>query len=127
MISFICRVEELFAHEVENMLNHFKDPVRKQMAIEFLSVVATVVKRHPELQFRHVLNVQELIHTAVDLYKKDKNLGGKFQDAEDKFMRESVSLTSVFFAKSIIQCVVEDGLIGLIEKSSHSAHECPIQ
>ena len=41
---------EAFAHEFESMFNGFRDPVEKQMVVEFFCVVAIVLKRHPELR-----------------------------------------------------------------------------
>jgi hypothetical protein len=52
------------------MLNVFKEPVYKQMAIEFFSVLTKIIKRHPEITFIEELRVWEMIEEAIQLYAK---------------------------------------------------------
>ena len=55
MFVFVHRNLEAFAHEFESMFNGFRDPVEKQMVVEFFCVVAIILKRHPELRLDKVI------------------------------------------------------------------------
>ena len=52
---------EAFAHEFESMFNGFRDPVEKQMVVEFFCVVAIVLKRHPELRLNKASKISVLM------------------------------------------------------------------
>jgi len=119
--------EEAFAHEVESMLNDFSDPVDKQMVVEFLCVVATILKRHPGLQLNKTLDTQTLIDKAVQLYQ-EKAAETKDDKGFVKFQREAVSTTSMFFAKAAVHFIMnETNIIDFVEGAAASAYECPIQ
>ena len=60
--------EVSFAVTFENMLNCYSDPVYKQMAVEFFSVLTKIMKRHPEICFIESLNVDQMLEQAIKLY-----------------------------------------------------------
>jgi len=137
---------EAFAHEFESMFNGFRDPVEKQMVVEFFCVVAIVLKRHPELRLNKILDAQKLISDAVAMYSKEKSASAgqnftaegnekevtstpvKDSNCGEDFKHESVSTTSMFFAKSTVQFIMyETDIIEFVENSAASVYECPIQ
>ena len=65
-ITFSTEVS--FAVTFENMLNCYSDPVYKQMAVEFFSVLTKIMKRHPEICFIESLNVDQMLEQAIKLY-----------------------------------------------------------
>ena len=122
------------------MFNDIPDPVDKQMVVEFLCVVATILKRHPELQLSKTLDTQSLIDMAVNLYAKEKctaasaaaDEGGEEpttkQSASYYFKREAVATTSFFFAKATVHYIMyQTNIIDFVEGAATSAYECPIQ
>lgn len=54
------------------MLNEYKHPVQKQMAVELFSVLSKIIKRHPEITFIESLHVDEMIESAIKLYSEVK-------------------------------------------------------
>ena len=74
-----------------------------------------------------ILDAQKLIDDAVELY------GGNSIDPVGKsltenFKRESVSTTSMYFAKATVQFVMyETNIIEFVENAAASVYECPIQ
>ena len=95
-----------FAYEFENMLNCYEDPVYKQMAVEFFSVVSKIINRHPEINFTESLNVDKMIEKAANLYSNDYNADLEVKispdECKEKFLRDSVSITSSYMGKAII-------------------------
>ncbi len=52
------------------MLNVYKEPVYKQMAVEFFSVLSKIMQRHPEMSLIENLRVEAMIDSAIGLYAK---------------------------------------------------------
>ena len=69
-ISNLGSTEKRFAYLFEDMLNDYQDPVYKQMAVEFFSVLSKIMKRHPELSIVEGLNVDDMIERAITLYSE---------------------------------------------------------
>lgn len=56
------------------MLNHIQKPEYRQLIVELLSVVATILSRNPELTFNQPLDLRQLIEDAAHMYAKVSNL-----------------------------------------------------
>ena len=114
------------------------------MVVEFFCVVAIILKRHPELRLNKILDAQKLIADAVGLYGTNTVSASPNADAagtkdpsteefqarilHENFKRESVSITSMFFAKATVQFVMYDcDIIAHVENAAASVYECPIQ
>ena len=95
-----------FAYTFENMLTRYEDPVYKQMAVEFFSVLSKIINRHPEINFIESLNVDKMLEKAVKLYSNDFNADLEIkispEECKEKFLRDSVSITSSYMGKAII-------------------------
>ena len=69
-ISNLGSTEKRFAYLFEDMLNDYQDPVYKQMAVEFFSVLSKIMTRHPELSIVEGLNVDDMIERSIKLYSE---------------------------------------------------------
>lgn len=52
------------------MLNHIQQPEYRQLIVELLSVVSTILSRNPELTFNQPLDLKQLIEDAAHMYAK---------------------------------------------------------
>ena len=51
------------------MWNNYCDPAYKHLVVELFCVLATVLKRNPELEFSGEVDVEALIDEAVELFE----------------------------------------------------------
>lgn len=52
------------------MLNHIQQPEYRQLIVELLSVISTILSRNPELIFSQPLDLKQLIEDAAQMYAK---------------------------------------------------------
>lgn len=52
------------------MLNHVQEPEYRQLVVELLSIVSTILVRNPELTFSHSLDLEQIIKDAAHMYCK---------------------------------------------------------
>lgn len=74
----MSRSELSFALNVEEMLHHISQPERRQMVVELLCIVATILSRNPELRFQQVLDLDQLLLDSFNMYQRVNYLK-KFQ------------------------------------------------
>ena len=69
-LSNMSRGELQFALLVEEMLHHIPNSERRQISVELLCIVATILSRNPELKFQQVLDLDILLEDAFSMYCK---------------------------------------------------------
>ena len=69
-MSNMARSELTFSLLVEEMLNCINQPEYRQLVVELLSIVSTILGRNPELVFSKVLDLEQLIKDASEMYAK---------------------------------------------------------
>lgn len=52
------------------MLNKIQQPEYRQLIVELLSIVSTILVRNPELSFNQPLDLEQLIKDAAHMYSK---------------------------------------------------------
>lgn len=50
------------------MLHTIQHPEYRQLVVELLSIVSTILVRNPELYFHHLLDLEQLIREAATMY-----------------------------------------------------------
>lgn len=70
----MSRSELSFALLVEEMLNHVYLPEYRQLIVELICIISTILTRNPELTFQNVLDLDELLKDAENMYNKVCNL-----------------------------------------------------
>ncbi|XP_058452786.1 probable phosphorylase b kinase regulatory subunit beta isoform X5 [Malaya genurostris] len=73
-LSNKSRSEFSFALQVEEMLNKIEQPERRQIVVELLCIVATILRRNPELRFNQILDLDFLLEDSFGMYCKDNDL-----------------------------------------------------
>lgn len=66
----MSRSELSFALNVEEMLHHISQPERRQIVVELLCIVATILSRNPELRFQQVLDLDQLLLDSFNMYQR---------------------------------------------------------
>lgn len=71
-LSNMSRGELSFSLLVEEMLHHIPKSERRQVSVELICIVATILSRNPELRFQQVLDIDMLLDDAFAMYSKVK-------------------------------------------------------
>lgn len=66
----MSRGELNFSLLVEEMLICIPEPERRQLTVELICIVATILSRNPELSFQQALNLDEILQEAFTMYCK---------------------------------------------------------
>lgn len=69
-LSNMSRGELSFSLLVEEMLHHIPKSERRQISVELICIVATILSRNPELRFQQVLDIDILLEDAFSMYCK---------------------------------------------------------
>lgn len=126
-INDMASTEMRFAYAFELMLNGYDDPIYKEMAVEFLTVLSKILKRHPEISFIDCIDVDDMIHQAIKLYAEDYDLKEQ-EAAKEKFVRDDVAHTSVYLGKAIIVNLLDAKSLSLFAtNASASQFQCKVQ
>ncbi|XP_015515633.1 probable phosphorylase b kinase regulatory subunit beta isoform X1 [Neodiprion pinetum] len=102
----MTRSELTFALLVESILNHIPLPEYRQLVVELLTIVSTILLRNPELKFQKQLDLNKLVEDAFIMYCKDQNID-KSKDMTPLFSAH-FTITTGYLARA----VVNDVLIG---------------
>lgn len=66
--------ELTFAYQMEAMMSDVPTPEHRQLIVELLCIVATMMERNPEILLNDSLNCDNLIERAFGLYRQQFNL-----------------------------------------------------
>jgi len=126
-LSNMTRSELTFALLVESMLHHILEPEYRQIIVELLNIVATILLRNPELSFKRPLDLDKLVEDAVLMYCKDHNLE-KTKDMSP-FFAAHYSVTTGYLARAVVNNVLTGGCVTTtleINYSDESSEMCNI-
>lgn len=66
----MSRGELNFSLLVEEMLICILEPDRRQLTVELICIVATILSRNPELRFQQALDLDEILQESFSMYCK---------------------------------------------------------
>lgn len=72
-LANMSRSELSFSLVVEEMLIKIGLPEHRQLAVELLVIVSTILSRNPELHFYECLDLDQLLESAFHMWCKDNN------------------------------------------------------
>lgn len=101
--------ETAFKLRVEDMLLEAIHPQDRQILVELIMVISTILNRNPELQLQSHINLGYLIDDAIKMFMTDK----PDQAREDFFMLEQTIQggTMTYLARSVVNSVLNDSLV----------------
>ncbi|XP_066584416.1 probable phosphorylase b kinase regulatory subunit beta isoform X2 [Prorops nasuta] len=103
-LSNMTRSELTFALLVESLLHHIRMPEYRQIIVELLNIVSTILLRNPELSFKKQLDLDKLVDDAFIMYCKDHNL--EKTDDQSVFFSAHYSLTTGYLARAVVNNVL---------------------
>ncbi|XP_030749820.1 probable phosphorylase b kinase regulatory subunit beta [Sitophilus oryzae] len=122
-MSNMTKNELTFSLLVEEMLNHINVPEYRQLIVELLTIVSTILGRNPELTFNQPLNLRQLVTDAAHMYAKDNGL----KEEKIEYLMEIPYMQSTgYLARATVNTVLKGGQItGKLDSEGHSA--CKLQ
>ncbi|KAJ8679774.1 hypothetical protein QAD02_015561 [Eretmocerus hayati] len=119
-LSNMTRSELTFALLVESTLHHINIPEYRQIVVELLNIVSTILLRNPELTFQKQLNLNKLVDDAFIIFCKDHGL--RKTDDMTSFFSANYSLTTSCLARAIVNNVLTGDCVTNISET-HDALE----
>ncbi|XP_043476951.1 probable phosphorylase b kinase regulatory subunit beta isoform X1 [Leptopilina heterotoma] len=108
-LSNMTRSELTFALLVESILHHIQLAEFRQIVVELLNIVSTILLRNPELTFKRQLDLNKLVDDGFDIFCKDHNLV-KSTDMS-AFFSAHYSLTTGCLARAVVNNVLTRGCV----------------
>ncbi|KAL3283310.1 hypothetical protein HHI36_006458 [Cryptolaemus montrouzieri] len=104
-LSNMTRSELSFSLLVEEMLNCIQQAEYRQLVVELLTIVSTILSRNPELVFNQTLDLEQLVKDANYMYSKDNHL-----PADTNFLMDvSYSQSTRYLARAVVNTVLKGG------------------
>uniref|UniRef100_V9IE30 Phosphorylase b kinase regulatory subunit n=2 Tax=Apis cerana TaxID=7461 RepID=V9IE30_APICE len=111
-LSNMTRSELTFALFVESLLHNIQLPEYRQIIVELLTIVSTILLRNPELSFQKQLNLNKLVEDSFFMYCKDHNLE-KNAD-QSLFFSANYSITTGYLARAVVNNMLTGGCFATI-------------
>lgn len=108
-LTSMSRSELAFSLLVEESFNHITKPERRQLAVELLCIVATILQRNPELRFKDILNLDDLLEEGYSMYCKEKRI--PFTKDISPIFSLSYSETTGYLARATVNQVLKGGVL----------------
>ncbi|XP_022918689.1 probable phosphorylase b kinase regulatory subunit beta isoform X2 [Onthophagus taurus] len=119
-ITQMTRSELSFALLVEQMLNYIQQPEYRQLVVELLSTVSTILHRNPELTFKAPLDIRLLIQAAADMYVKDHNL----KESISVLFEVPMLISTGYLARAVVNDILKGGTLIQDVDHGHAADRC---
>ncbi|ETN79480.1 phosphorylase kinase alpha/beta [Necator americanus] len=109
-LSDMTEFELTFSYKIEEMLSRIAHPEYRQLLVELLSVVATILERNPEVSFMSgPIDCDVLIKKAFYIYADQENISNK-EDLTPFYQLENVSAltsTATYLTKRSLNLVFQ--------------------
>lgn len=105
----MSRSELSFSLLVEETFNHIIQPERRQLTVELLCIVATILARNPELRFKDILDLDELLEEAYSMYCKEKRI--PFTKDITPLYSLYYSETTGYLARATVNTILKGGVL----------------
>ncbi|PAV84588.1 hypothetical protein WR25_10127 [Diploscapter pachys] len=110
-LSDMTRFELTFSYKIEETLSQIVHPEYRQLLVELLCIIATILERNPEISFRQGrLDCDTLIKRAFSLYADEQKIANK-EDLTPFYQLENQSLTTstaTYLTKAIIEFILAE-------------------
>ncbi|XP_076029946.1 putative phosphorylase b kinase regulatory subunit beta [Oratosquilla oratoria] len=115
-LSEMCHTEANFALVVQSMLNHVQHPEYRQIVVELITVIATILERNPELKFSFEVNLDHLIQDAFKMFLKDS--GREWTEDFSSFYNVSSVTLASYLARSVVNYMLTGDFKSEIQEGS---------
>ncbi|XP_072377153.1 probable phosphorylase b kinase regulatory subunit beta isoform X2 [Diabrotica undecimpunctata] len=107
-LSNMTRSELTFSLLVEEMLNHVQQPDYRQLIVELLAIVSTILGRNPELTFTKPLDLEQLIKDAAHMFAKDHD---RPEENVENLLEIPYVRSTGYLARAVVNTVLKGGQI----------------
>ncbi|EPB73350.1 phosphorylase kinase alpha/beta [Ancylostoma ceylanicum] len=108
-LSDMTEFELTFSYKIEEMLSRIAHPEYRQLLVELLSVVATILERNPEVTFTSgPFDCDVLIKKAFYLYADQENISNK-EDLTPFYQLENISTTTstaTYLTRAVVEYIL---------------------
>lgn len=108
-LTSMSRSELSFSLLVEETFNHITQPERRQLSVELVCIVATILSRNPELFFKEKLDLDQLLEEAFGIYCKENKLP-PVKDVTPLFSLP-YNVTTGYLARAAVNNVLQGGAL----------------
>ncbi|XP_038067424.1 phosphorylase b kinase regulatory subunit beta-like [Patiria miniata] len=111
-LSDMTRTDLNFALRIEEMFSRIAHPEYRQLMVELLTVISTILERNPELEFQSTVNTDALIKETFNLFKEHHASQGKTCDMQDFYNTPPIAThgTMSFLAKVIVHHLLDESM-----------------
>ncbi|XP_071957802.1 phosphorylase b kinase regulatory subunit beta-like [Antedon mediterranea] len=109
-----------FALRIEEMLSRIKHPEYRQIIVELLTVISTILKRNPELEFSEKVDMDAIINDALNEFQKDQQTSESKPEAFYNTPTLGVNGTTSYMSKVVVKVLLN----GCID--SHQSDLCTV-
>ncbi|XP_039227671.1 probable phosphorylase b kinase regulatory subunit beta isoform X2 [Drosophila yakuba] len=123
-LTNMSRGELTFNLLVEETLICIDRPERRQITVELLCIVATILNRNPELHFKQALDLDGILAEAFAMYCKDNNIQHQPKPEHEQTKNEDLkafyslpySETTGYLARAAVNKVLQGGIFSTNEE-----------
>nr|CDJ84122.1 Phosphorylase kinase alphabeta domain containing protein [Haemonchus contortus] len=103
--------ELTFAYKIEEMLSRIAHPEYRQLLVELLSIIATILERNPEVMFGSgAVDCDMLIKQGFHLYADAQKIANK-EDLTPFYQLENLSMhtsTATYLGKAVVDFILNE-------------------
>ncbi|XP_067624233.1 probable phosphorylase b kinase regulatory subunit beta isoform X3 [Eurosta solidaginis] len=110
-LTNMSRGEITFSLLVEETLMCIDCPERRQITVELLCIIATILNRNPELHFKQALDIDDILIEAFSMYCKDNNIERKNDNDMTSFYALVYTETTGYLARAAVNKVLQGGAL----------------
>uniref|UniRef100_A0A7I4YMH8 Phosphorylase b kinase regulatory subunit n=3 Tax=Haemonchus contortus TaxID=6289 RepID=A0A7I4YMH8_HAECO len=110
-LSDMTEFELTFAYKIEEMLSRIAHPEYRQLLVELLSIIATILERNPEVMFGSgPVDCDLLIKQGFHLYADAQKIANK-EDLTPFYQLENLSMhtsTATYLGKAVVDFILNE-------------------
>nr|XP_024219665.1 probable phosphorylase b kinase regulatory subunit beta [Halyomorpha halys] len=106
ILTDMSRSELAFSLLVEEALNQISEPEYRQIIVELLRIVSTILTRNPEITFLKQFDLDDLVDQAIQMFSKDADIADETAGRKE-FLTSDESLAGGYLARAVVNTVLK--------------------
>ncbi|CAJ0563076.1 unnamed protein product, partial [Mesorhabditis spiculigera] len=105
----MTKFELNFAYRIEQMMSQIAHPEYRQILVELLCIIATMLERNPEIHFGELLDCDEMIKQAFIIYANSAGIKDT-RDLTPFYQLDNIAMntsTATFITKAVVEHVLQ--------------------
>lgn len=105
ILTDMSRSELAFSLLVEEALNKIHEPEYRQIIVELLRIVSTILSRNPEITFQKKFDLDDLVDQAIQMFSKDADVDER--EGRKEFLTSDESIAGGYLARAVVNTVLK--------------------